>query len=71
MSVTLETLEMTPQERELCLEAVRKMAYRKWRDSGQPDSPALDYWLQAQREWIENYYVPHRALDGTPPESKH
>ena len=71
MSATLETLELTPEELESCREAVRKMAYCKWLDAGRPDSGELDFWVEAEREWIERNYVPHRTLDGTRPEPTH
>ncbi len=70
MSATLETLEMTFQELESCKDAVRKMAYFNWLDAGCPESGQLEFWLKAQREWIERNYVPHRTFDGTRPQPK-
>ncbi|HJX11206.1 MAG TPA: DUF2934 domain-containing protein [Candidatus Binatia bacterium] len=67
MSPTLETLELSPEELELSKEAVRKIAYFKWLDAGQPEGE-LEFWLQAEQEWIEHNYVPHRTLDGTRPD---
>lgn len=67
MPATLVTLELTPEELELCRKAVRKMAYFKWLDAGRPDWGELEFWLQAEREWIERNYVPHRTFDGTRP----
>jgi len=64
MSITLERLECTPEELELHKEAVRKMAYRRWRAAGCPEYAELDFWLDAEREWIERSYVPHRLVDG-------
>ena len=63
MSVTLETLEMTPPEREACRDAVRKRAYFNWLDAGCPDCREFEFWLAAERNWIEHNYVPHRTLD--------
>lgn len=68
MSATLETLEMTAQELESCTDAVRKMAYVIWLEAGQPEGKQLEFWLQAERQWIERSYVPHRTLDGTRPD---
>jgi len=68
MTATLETLELTPDQLESSREAVRKMAYCKWLDAGRPDGLEVEFWLQAEREWIEHNYVPHRTLDGTRPE---
>ena len=64
MTVTLETLEMTPEEQESSKDAVQNMAYFKWLDAGCPDCGQLEFWLAAEREWIEHHYVPRRALDG-------
>lgn len=67
MSVTLQTLEMTPEEFECCKDVVRRMAYFNWVDAGRPECGQLEFWLKAQREWIEQSYVPHRTFDGTRP----
>ena len=37
MSVTLETLELTPEEFENCKDVVRRMAYFNWLDAGCPE----------------------------------
>jgi hypothetical protein len=68
MSVMLETLEMTPQELVSCKDIVHRMAYFRWLDAGCPDRGQLEFWLDAQREWIARNYVPHRSLDGTRPQ---
>ncbi len=68
MSVTLENLELTPQELESCKDIVRRMAYFHWLDAGQPEGAELDSWLKAESEWFEHDYVPYRSLDGTRPE---
>jgi hypothetical protein len=67
MSVTLETLEMTGAELDRARDAVRTMAYFKWLDAGCPDGGQSEFWLKAQREWIERCYVPHRSCDGARP----
>jgi hypothetical protein len=67
MSVSLESLEMGPQELQSCRDAVQKMAYFNWLDAGCPASGQLEFWLKAQRDWIEHNYVPRRALDGSRP----
>ncbi len=61
MTVCLDTLELTPEELEATKEAVRKMAYFRWLEAGQPANSGVDYWAQAERDWIERYYVPHRV----------
>lgn len=65
MAASLETLEMTPWELERSREAVRKLAFEKWLDAGQPQGHDVELWIQAERYWIEHNYVPHRTLDGT------
>jgi hypothetical protein len=70
MTVTLETLELTLQELECIRDAVRKMAYFNWLNADRPDCGEVEFWLQAEREWIEHNYVPHRTLDGTRPPAR-
>ncbi|HEX3725534.1 MAG TPA: DUF2934 domain-containing protein [Pirellulales bacterium] len=65
MSVTLETLELTQQELDECRQAIRKMAYLNWLDAGMPASGGDEFWLRAERNWIEHHYVPHRGC-GSP-----
>jgi len=65
MKVRLETLELTPEELEASREAVRKMAYFRWLEAGEPTDGGLDHWAQAERDWIERYYVPRRDLTGS------
>jgi Protein of unknown function (DUF2934) len=64
MTVTLETLELTPEELNSSKDAVLKMAYFNWLDAGCPDGEQLEFWLKAERRWIEHNYVPHRLFDG-------
>lgn len=64
MTVTLDTLELTPPELESSKDAVQKMAYFNWINAGCPDGQQLDSWLLAEREWIEYCYVPSRPCDG-------
>ncbi len=63
MAVTLDTLEGTPQELEARRDAVRRLAYFKWLEHGRRESSDLDFWIMAEREWIERYYVPHRIYE--------
>jgi hypothetical protein len=67
MGATMETLEMTSEELNSSQDAVHKLAYFKWLDAGRPDCRELGFWLEAEREWIQHNYVPHRMLDGTRP----
>lgn len=59
-TITLDSLELTAEERRRCQEAIRCMAYEKWVRAGQPDGDGREFWMQAEREWIERCYVPHR-----------
>lgn len=68
MGATLETLEMTPEELQCSRDAVQKMAYGNWLNAGCPACREIDFWLEAEREWIEHNYVPHRMLDGARPQ---
>ena len=67
MTVTLDTLELTPAELENCRDAVRHIAYFNWLDAGCPPARPLDSWLFAERQWIEHFFVPNRPCDGTRP----
>lgn len=70
MNVRLETLEFTPAELEASRQAVEKMAYYNWQAAGCPEGRGDEFWAQAEREWIERYYVPSRPLDGTRPKAE-
>ena len=67
MTVCLDTLELTPEECEATRQAIRRMAHSIWIDAGQPEGADLDCWAKAERQWIENCYVPHRFADGVRP----
>jgi hypothetical protein len=73
MSISLDSLLLTPEELETALRQVREMAHVKWEAVGRPMNRELDIWCDAEREWIAHYYVPHRLGDerenavGSPP----
>ena len=69
MSITLETLELTQDQLKSCKDAVQKMAYFDWRDAGCPECGQLEFWLKAERDWIEHFYVPNRVVDGELPQT--
>jgi hypothetical protein len=72
MAVSLESLDLTPEQLELAREMVRKWAYIKWEEAGRPISDGEPFWGEAEREWIERCYVPPRlpeAVVVTPPVS--
>lgn len=60
MSITLDKLEILPEEFAIVKDQVRQIAYRKWQAAGSPRHQALKFWLEAEQEWIEHDYVPHR-----------
>jgi hypothetical protein len=62
-AITLDSLELTPEELERSREAIRNSAHRKWLDAGCPRCDDLEFWLSAERDWIEHCYVPHRRRD--------
>lgn len=61
--VTLESLDLTADELTRCRECIRHMAFEKWLNAGQPAGDGLEFWTQAEREWIEHCYVPHRPFE--------
>jgi hypothetical protein len=69
MTVTLESLELGAEELEACRDTVHKMAYFNWLDAGCPHDRQLEFWLKAERDWIERCYVPTRTLDGSRPQT--
>ena len=60
MAVSLESLELDPEKLAAAREEVRKLAYQKWVEAGQPLQSEMDFWLAAERQWIERVYVPDR-----------
>jgi hypothetical protein len=60
MCVTLETLELTHDELERAKDRVRKLAYLKWEAAGRPYDGRKKLWHEAERQWIEHEYTPHR-----------
>jgi hypothetical protein len=61
MAVNLESLELDPDKLEWAREEVRKLAFQKWEEAGSPPESDTDFWLLAEREWIEHNYVPDRS----------
>jgi Protein of unknown function (DUF2934) len=59
--MNLELLELSETERTAAREQIRRMAFLKWQDAGCPLSDPCHFWREAEREWIEYYYVPDRS----------
>jgi hypothetical protein len=64
---TLNTLLLTENELDAARTQVQQMAYFKWQNAGCPDNDPLSFWSEAELEWIEYYYVPHRNISIEPP----
>lgn len=60
MQPCLDRLVLTEAEKETARQSIRKSAYFKWQAAGCPEDGALSFWLEAELEWIEYYYVPDR-----------
>ena len=56
----LEALLLTAAEVAAAKEDIKKLAFCKWKDAGSPENSERDFWMEAQLEWIEYRYVPHR-----------
>ena len=63
MSISLDSLLLTPKELEAALCQVRELANVKWEAVGRPAVGASDFWCEAEREWIASGYVPHRTVE--------
>ncbi len=68
MVVNLETLDIPPDELELVREVVRRMAYQRWHEAGCPNCDGVQFWSDAEQEWIARYYIPRR-IDLRPSEA--
>jgi hypothetical protein len=67
MTVTLKSLELSPERLEALREFIGKAAYFKWVHAGRPPGDGFEFWLEAEREYLERCYVPSRPLDGSRP----
>ncbi len=61
---SLEELLLTPEELEFARQQIQEMAYVKWEKAGSPHDGSNRFWNEAELEWIEYFYVPHRSCDG-------
>lgn len=57
---SLDTLLLTEDELLAAREKVQEMAYFKWQEAGCPGDAGNRFWSEAELEWIEYFYVPHR-----------
>ena len=60
MHPCLDSLILTDEELKAARKHVQEMAYFKWKAAECPEDDALRFWLEAELEWIEYYYVPDR-----------
>ena len=56
----LDTLILTEEEYQIAQAHIRDAAYFQWIGAGCPLDRCIDFWLAAEREWIEYCYVPDR-----------
>jgi len=66
MRPNLDSLPLTKDELEAARKQVRDMAFSKWHHAGCPEDDALAFWLEAEHEWIQYYYVPSRGRQQRP-----
>lgn len=59
---TLEKLLLTENELEEARRRIEEIAYTKWQQAGCPENRSLDFWNEAEIEWIEYFYVPDRVV---------
>ena len=60
-TTTLNMLELTEEEVKMAREEVQRLAYLKWKKAGSPlVADPLQFWCDAEQEWIDFYYVPNR-----------
>jgi len=60
MQPCLDLLLLTDNELQAAKKQVQEMAYFKWQAAGCPDNAELRFWLDAELEWVEYFYVPNR-----------
>jgi hypothetical protein len=60
MNITLEALDLSPEDLEVVRGRIRELAYEKWQAAGCPEDDSLHFWRLAEQQWVEHEYVPHR-----------
>ena len=60
---SLDRLFLTEAELQIARGQIQEMAYYKWQNAGSPVGDADRFWSEAELEWIEYCYVPHREFD--------
>lgn len=56
----IDSLVLTENEFQVAQTEISMRAYLKWIDAGGPTDRELEFWLEAEKEWIESCYVPDR-----------
>lgn len=56
----LDALYLTEDEYQLARLQIGEAAYHKWLNDGCPCHRDLEFWLEAELEWVEFRYVPRR-----------
>ncbi len=60
MKPCLDSLVLTEDEMQVAKKEIETLAFWKWKEAGCPDDASLDFWLEAELEWMEYRYVPDR-----------
>jgi hypothetical protein len=63
MCVSLENIELSAEQRDSARCQVREWAFERWRSDGSPPGDGIQYWLEAEQEWISHNYVPPRPFE--------
>lgn len=58
MAVTLESLPMCAGHLDAARTRVQELAYCMWQDAGCPAGRELEFWLAAEKYWVEHEFVP-------------
>lgn len=46
------------QFQELRHREISDLAYKKWQEAGEPQGDGVQFWLDAEREWEEDFWIP-------------
>ena len=60
MKTYLNSLVLTKEHLQAARQQIEQLAYFKWQQAGCPEGADVEYWLEAEREWIQYQYTPDR-----------
>lgn len=58
--VALDDLILTDEESAVARRQIRDLAYFRWESAGCPQNRDLEFWTEAELEWVGAFYVPDR-----------